>query len=278
MIGKTLTAACAGFLCLTGSGCIVVHTSIWTEGAETLRIAPSGLDALKVKTHNGKISYDGQPGTIGATVEVTKKGGGMTIGQARAALDAIEVYSEEIGESRYKLGWRWRTLKHIGWQGHVSFAITGPTEIDLTAQTHNGRVHVEGVEGETQLLTHNGRVTVDAQRGPLSAETHNGSVNATYTGENIRLLTHNGSIKADLSRCGKIKGSVTTHNGGVDVIVGADTSAELKCSTHRGRVNFEPTITSATATRRRLVGTLGEGGGTLVLSTHNGSIKIRDED
>jgi len=277
-----------GTLSLTATGCVVVlgstgctwgsGSTVWTEKVtEQLSIGANGLNTLEVRTHNGKIDFTGSTGSEVA-VTATKMGGGLTRDAARDALDAIDVYVESVGDGVQRLGWRWKGIKGLTWRARVSFSITGPPSVGLDVETHNGAVGVSGAASDVTIVTHNGRVNVSMRDGKLNAETHNGRITADYEGSELTLFTHNGRIKADLSRCGSVRGDLTTHNGTVELQVGDATSAALRCDTHNGRISTDVPITGGRASRRRLEGNLGKGGETLVVSTHNGSIRIKKSD
>ncbi len=254
----------AAVLPLTGSGCIVVSVGgcsrVWTE-ATTARIPIDtvNLHALEVRTHNGSITYAGQPAEASeAFVAVTRKGGGRTHAAAEEALEAIEVYVERVGAETQRLGWRWKEVKRPGWAAQVSFDIRGPSRVRLDGQTHNGAVNVE------------------SSKGKLYAETHNGRVVASYAGDDVTLTTHNGGVVADLNRCGAMKGEITTHNGSVEVVVGDRTSADLTCRTHNGSIKCDVPLDDGLHSRRKLTGRIGTGEGKLNITTHNGSVRIRE--
>jgi DUF4097 and DUF4098 domain-containing protein YvlB len=125
------------------------------------------------------------------------------------------------------------------------------------------------------VTTHNGSVQAKARGGKLWAETHNGRIEATYAGGDIKLLTHNGRIVASLDGCEKVQGSITTHNGGVDVGLGETTAAELEARTQNGAINCDVPLNAARASHGTFSGTIGQGGGKLDVTTHNGSIRIK---
>jgi len=269
-----------GAVLLFNSGCVVCGwgccgSTVWTDPAtEQLQIDTSGLEALEAQTHNGAIHFVGRPGSD-AVVTVTKKGGGRTHGSAEEALQAIEVYANDEPGGVKRLGWKWRERKHPGWSAAVSFRIEAPGGLSFSAETHNGSVTVSGAESDVVVTTHNGGVNVLARGGKLSAETHNGRIEASYAGRELRLITHNGGVVASLAGCDGITGSIITHNGGVQVEVGGTTSAGLQARTHNGSIHCEVPLNQARFSRQVLTGTLGQGGGTLDVTTHNGTIRIK---
>lgn len=273
----------AGLLALSSAGCIVVGiggwscTTHWTEGVtEELRFDTTDVEGLEVRTHNGKIRFEGEStGNPEAIVTVTKKGGGCTFADAEEALAAIEVYIEDVGERSRRIAWKWNPRKRSGWSARVSFEIHAPGALNFDAKTHNGSITVADARGDVRVVTHNGGVNVTSAGGTLDAETHNGKLAAAYVGDDVTLLTHNGRITADLSGCESVRGTVTTHNGSIEVLLGEKVSAELACRTHNGGISCNVPLEEINISRGRLSGKVGAGEGRLAVTTHNGSVRIK---
>lgn len=294
------------------TGC---HATLWTQRVrETLPLGVEGLEALQVRTHNGAIKFRPlSDGDTNGTVAVSKKTGGFTLASAAAAMDALDVYVEPGDDGTTRIGWRWDTVKRPGWAAKVSFKIEAPRNIGFNARTHNGPIEATGIVGDVRLrthngriiagssveevrfqeqahggatgtaeitgnvrlVTHNGRINVHSTGGTLYARTHNGRIIASYGGDSVQLTTHNGRVSADLAACKTVEGTIHSHNGAIELVLGESTSAELRGRTHNGGIHCEVPISNVHITRRSITGTIGEGGGTLNLTTHNGSIRIK---
>ena len=290
---KKATSTCALFGLMVipffASGCIVVVSTgcdwdgctwgrspaVWTEETVQIPIESAGLTALEVRTHNGEIEFTGKPAGTPASVDVRKKAGGKSMEDAKEALAAIELISQRSTSGEQKLGWRWKGIKRSRWAADVAFTIQAPGNLRFDSETHNGAVTANGVVGDTKVVTQNGKVVVDSRDGKLYAETHNGAIAATYSGPSVTLETHNGEIKADLRQSGRVRGDITTHNGSIELSVGAGTAADLVAETDNGRVSYDAPITVSSAGKSRLEGKLGSGGDRLELTTHNGGINIK---
>lgn len=270
------------------SGCMIVAVDggcrswggplVWTQAVEERSIDATGLTALEVRTHNGSIDFQSQPAGGAASVTVTKKAGGISKADAEEALAAINVFVQPAGNGKTRISWNWSTPKKSRWSGDVSFAILAPGNLHFDAETHNGTVTVAEVSGDVKVVSHNGRLNVRSSNGKLHAETHNGEVDATYAGPKVDLVSHNGAVTADLAECHTVAGTITTHNGEVRVAVGKNTAANLACATHNGRIDCDAPLSEAHKARRSLTGTLGPGGPSLNVATHNGSIRIGTAD
>ncbi|UCE60044.1 MAG: DUF4097 family beta strand repeat protein [Phycisphaerales bacterium] len=266
-------ASLASSGCISGGACW--GPTFWMKQTQELHFDTAGLEALIVRTHNGSVSFDNKLDSEDqATVVAKVKAGGCTHAQAEEAMQALKVYNERSPDGTQRLGWKWSGVRHPGWQGGVAFEIHAPSDLDFDGETHNGRITVNSVDGDVTVVTHNGALEITSRSGELNAATHNGGITADYAGQNIALLTHNGRIEADIVECGAVSGTIETHNGGVRVTVGDSTAAELRCETHNGKITATAPLMVRELSRGSMTGKLGDGGGRLSVSTHNGSIRI----
>jgi len=264
-------------LCLT-SGCVGGWHTVWTQKEDqTVTFDQATLSSLDVVTHNGRIQIEGQPDDTGqAVVVATKKAGAMTLGSAREALEAIEIFVEPRGEGEQVLGWRWRERKHWDWRGRVDFDDQLKSDVDLDIESHNGRLDVAHIAGDVRAVTHNGSINVSAEGDTVFAKTHNGEIQVEAGGAQVTLRTHNGRITADLSRCKSVTGSVVSHNGRIKLTLDPEASVRLRCRTHNGRIRSNLPMTTTEIGRRSLDGTVGAGEGKLAVTTHNGGIALEN--
>lgn len=271
-------------LSLMSSGCIVVIADVdgWDGGGPRVNVTTTeertfetnGVSAVDIETHNGSITFDGQAGGGAGQVTITKKAGGRTQEEADQAMAAIEIVFGQKGDV-FEMGWRWKTPRKRYWNGDVSFAVKGPGQLDLDAETHNGPITVAGAVGAVEIESHNGEIKVNAAGKSLDVEAHNGEINAVYSGPSISMNAHNGQIIADLSGCRDVTGEVSSHNGDVRISVGKDTSTTLAARTSNGGIDCSAPLSDMKSSRRSLDGKLGSGGGKLEVETHNGAIAIK---
>jgi hypothetical protein len=274
-LSSLFSLASTGCICIVGPGWGCGPT-IWTgEKTDELAVSSTDMKAIQVRTHNGWVHVEGQADAGEVAVTVTKKTGGITIGDAEKAMEALEVYAEAAESGKVRVGYRWKGIKSLTWGAKVSFDIQAPAGLAVDVETHNGEVEVAGISNHVDIDTHNGHVNVTSSGGKLHAETHNGRITATYRGSDLKLVSHNGRIIGDLGGCGAVSGTVTTHNGAVEIAVGDNTSADLTCETHNGGITFDAPVTTKKISRRQFVGTLGNGGQPFEVTTHNGSIRVK---
>ena len=139
----------------------------------------------------------------------------------------------------------------------VDFTVQVPAGIGLLAQTVNGSIDGEGLQGD------------------VVGTTVNGSVNLSTTGS-ARATTVNGSINAAMGRAvWPNGGKFTTVNGDVTLRLPAAVNANVRLSTVSGgiRSDFPLTIDSNPGAKRA-DGVLGGGGQRLEVTTVNGGISL----
>lgn len=142
----------------------------------------------------------------------------------------------------------------------VSYEVWVPRKYDLDADTHNGGIRVQGVEGRMELHAVNGGIGLREVAGDVRAETTNGGVSAELSGS-----TWNGR-GLDLR----------TTNGGVTLDIPKGYNAELETGTVNGGMNIDFPITLQGSIGRRITTRLGQGGPRVRAVTTNGGVRIRE--
>ena len=210
---------------------------------------------LLCQTHNGNITVTGESNTnqIGVRAELSVRG--YTQDEADANLHLVEVGREQEG-------------------GTLRLFVEYPS--DLSDRSPSG-TFVLGVPRDIAcgLESHNGRLTLRGTRGNVRLETHNGSIDATVEGAEIATTTHNGNIRLALAGTDPIKAEVHSHNGSIEMSLPENIGTTLDASTHNGKVVGPEGVVAATYGRRSLRGRIGDGTGSLTISTHNGNVHIR---
>lgn len=149
---------------------------------------------------------------------------------------------------------RWNDRNDVS----VAFTLRVPDGVHVELNTVNGGVSADGIAGDVDASTVNGSITARSTRGPVHAKTVNGSIRATMGAlgdEALRYETVNGSITLELPD---------------------NADAELDLSTVNGGVSTDfPVTVQGSISRRRLRGTVGDGGRLLKASTVNGGITLR---
>ncbi|MFN2238045.1 MAG: DUF4097 domain-containing protein [Thermoanaerobaculia bacterium] len=146
-----------------------------------------------------------------------------------------------------------------GGRPSISFEVTMPARMRLTASTVNGRVAVERVLGETALKSVNGRLQVSTPGAEVSASTVNGSIRAEFQNQ---------------FRGGAFK----TINGSIAVEVPHDASLDLDIHQVNGSFHTDLPVVIQTSGRRSTRGSLHGGRYPLEIETVNGSVRLRQAD
>ena len=148
--------------------------------------------------------------------------------------------------------------RHTSWT--VNYEVWVPRRTNLEADTHNGGVSVEGVEGRMELRSVNGGIALRQAAGDIRARTTNGGVTAYLDGQTWR------GAGLDLA----------TRNGGVVLEIPRGYSAELETGTVSGSMTIDFPINVQGDIGRRINTKLGNGGPRVRAITTSGGVKIRE--
>jgi hypothetical protein len=140
----------------------------------------------------------------------------------------------------------------------VTFTVRVPDGVQVNLRTVNGGVTVDEVSGAVDATTVNGSITARSTRGPVTAS------------------TVNGSIEASLGALGNDDLHYKAVNGGITLELPRDANVELDLNTVNGSVSTDfPVTVQGSISRKRLRGTVGDGGRLLKASTVNGGITLK---
>ena len=237
----------AMFLLLSLASCTVFdhHAS----EARPIRVEVPALRALSCVTHNGEISIAaGTADTVEGVATVTAWA--ETDERAKEELADLKVLQEQSGgELRLSL------QVPDGRRGDVSFELRVPPGSELILTSHDGSISTAGVSGV------------------LRAESHNGEVRFEHAKGHVEVVAHNGAITGGLD-AGAVDGSITAHNGAVEVAVDPACSTRVDISTHNGSIELIG-ASDTNLHRGSASGTFGRGEGKLSIASHNGSVSTR---
>ena len=138
----------------------------------------------------------------------------------------------------------------------VQFVVTVPAYANVDANTVNGDVEIKELRGNVEANTVNGDVEAASSGGPVEARTVNGSIIA----------------RGQISSNGL---DYSTVNGSIELVLPANSNADIDLSTVNGRVTSDFPITfSGEINPRRIRAKLGNGGPSLRARTVNGGIRL----
>lgn len=141
----------------------------------------------------------------------------------------------------------------------VSYELRVPRSSDLHLETHNGGITVEDVTGGIRFAALNGGVHLSGVAGDVRGRTTNGSLH----------------IELDGDRWAGTGLDAETVNGGVELTIPRNYSAELVTGTVNGGIDIDFPVTVSGRIGRSLRTTLGDGGPTIRAVSTNGGIRIR---
>jgi hypothetical protein len=140
----------------------------------------------------------------------------------------------------------------------VDFTVRVPAGVGFIGRTVNGDVEALGLESDVKVRTVNGGIDISTT-GLAEASTVNGSITASMEKADWR-----GTLE------------FTTVNGNVTLELPDDVNSEVSVSTVNGRISSDfPLTVKGRFSPRRLKGTIGSGGRTLVVKTVNGNVQLR---
>ena len=147
--------------------------------------------------------------------------------------------------------------RRYGWA--VSFDVTVPRNQSVSAETHNGGVYLEGLNGTVEAHAVNGPVTIREMAGDVTGRTTNGPINAELTGTSWQ------GRGLDLQ----------TTNGPVSIRIPENYNAHLETGTVNGPMRIDFPVTVQGRITKRFSVDIGKGGPTVRAVTTNGPVVIR---
>ncbi len=141
----------------------------------------------------------------------------------------------------------------------VSYELNVPQASRLTLRTLNGGISVHDLHGTVTFRATNGGVRLENVGGEFRGETSNGGVNVDLNGD----------------RWDGTGLDVETHNGGVNLTIPSNYSAELETGTTNGRLRVDFPITVQGLLNKQIHTTIGGGGPRIRAITTNGGVVIR---
>ncbi len=160
--------------------------------------------------------------------------------------------------------------------GNGEVRVTGGGQ-EVIARSGNGGINVSGAAGSVSASSGNGKVTVDGVGGPVDVSSGNGDIRISTVLGPVSANSGNGTIDVSMERLtGAPDMRFTTGNGRIILRVPEDFGAELESNTGNGQVTLDfPILMQGRINPSRVRGTIGDGGGRLVMSSGNGNLEIR---
>ncbi len=212
---------------------------------------------FEIHNTNGRIRVEPSDG---ATIEVvaTRIVRAPSEAQAKNALADLKI-EEQVSTSRIVLD----TTDSLGFafflnrSKRVDFVARVPRTVNVSLDSTNGDIEVQGLGGTFRGETTNGRVEASGLEGAAVVE------------------TTNGDVRLDFARLADGGIQTSTTNGSIRILLPRDAKANLSARLTNGSISTSDfTLTTTEQSRRRLAATLNGGGPAVRLETTNGSIHI----
>jgi hypothetical protein len=146
------------------------------------------------------------------------------------------------------------------------------------AHTGSGSVEASNLNvTEMEINTGSGGVTVHTAEAPATrVVTGSGGIRVNRLGaRNFDLHTGSGSVRIALTSDVQV-GRIETGSGGIDVALPQDAGAEIVIDTGSGGIDVDvPRLSISESRRSYLRGSIGDGNGTLRVSTGSGGVSFR---
>ncbi|MGA8037819.1 MAG: DUF4097 family beta strand repeat-containing protein [Candidatus Acidiferrales bacterium] len=183
------------------------------------------------------------------------------------------------------------------WGGHRSLKVDlkVPRDLDMNISTSDGNVTAQNVYGNLQFQSGDGNVEATAVRGTVRMHTGDGNMTGTgfdgsleaSTGDgNVKiegrfdtldLKSGDGNIDAQANPGSKVASNWNLHSGDghITLRLPGDLNANLDAHTGDGSISLDvPISVSGNLSHSSVKGKMNAGGGTLALSTGDGSIHV----
>jgi hypothetical protein len=232
----------------------------------TIKISQGSGSRVEVRAE--KVIRRGDAEDVGFVVR--RGSGGLTVCAVYDDEDECDEDGDYHGRNR-SIGW-WR--EH---QIRIDFTVRIPAGIRVKAGSGNGEVSISGAGPEVVAASGNGRVTVEGAHGPVDASSGNGDIRVTTSAGPVTASSGNGDIDVAMDELeGSSSMEFSTGNGSITVAVPEGFGAELQSSTGNGRVSVDfPLKVRGRINHSRVRGTIGDGGGRLVMRSGNGNLEVR---
>jgi DUF4097 and DUF4098 domain-containing protein YvlB len=147
------------------------------------------------------------------------------------------------------------------------------------AQSSNGSVRVDDVVGDVEVTTANAKVVCETTVGALVARSSNGKIQIGHHRGSLDASTSNGLIYAHLHEIAKDGVTLATSNGRIVLELPGEPDADVDVRVDNGVIRSDFALSgdgSDEAPGSRVRARLGRGGAPIRLRTSNGTISIRE--
>ncbi len=268
------TLAFVGLLAAGSTGCVEISAGeIGAIDTVEKRFNVSGTPQVTLGTFDGRVEVTtwNRPEVL-VVIEkhaVDKEEADRMVVTADQNGDAVKV------EVTQQDGW---SHMHFGPRG-AYLRVTVPEKAQIAARTGDGRITIDGVDGDLSVHTGDGAIRLQRVNGAVDAKSGDGSIEVDGTIKKLDVRSGDGRVRVRAQGNGPSSDwSVSTGDGAIVLEVPDGFGAELDASTGDGRVRVSDVAFSGSdhdRHSRSAQGRLGQGGPRITLRSGDGPINIR---
>lgn len=268
------TLALTGLIAAVSTGCVdIAAGEIGAVETVEKRFTVSGAPQVTLGTFDGRIEV-----TTWNRPEVVVVIEKHALDQEEA--DRMVVSTDQNGDAvkvevRQKDGW---SHMHFGPRG-AFLRVTVPEKAQIDAQTGDGRITVDGVDGDLRAHTGDGSIHLTRVNGAVDAKSGDGSIEVDGTIRKLDVRSGDGRVRVRAQGASPAADwSMSTGDGSVVLEVPDGFGAELDASTGDGRVRVSDVAFTGDNDgrhRQRAQGRIGQGGPRITIRSGDGSISVR---
>jgi hypothetical protein len=234
----------------------VANTNFTATKDFSFDVDATNLSRLRLEAIDGDIIVTGTTGSNSVIITGERQVGSESVDDAEAHLDELEVSVSDLGEEIVV-----RTTQPTETHGRsyiVDYNIRLPRGMEVLCTGVSGTASIDSISNSVSADMVNGQLSLEDIFGSTSVDLTNGQINATIT------LPLDGTI------------DMTMVNGNIQLGIPLSTSAAFSASLVSGIISISPDLDlqDMNQTANSLTGTLGDGRGTITLSTTNGNIEV----
>jgi DUF4097 and DUF4098 domain-containing protein YvlB len=252
---------------------IVNNNTMRVTSNETKTFSVSGTPRVTLQTFDGPISvrtWDKQEVTVNALKragdEHQKQGIRVNMSQSGADISVVADFDKAYAQ-RIMPG-----VSNIS--ANVSLEVYVPRNTTLRAVSGDGRILIEGVNGELDLRTGDGSIEVQNARGHLNATTGDGRIRIINYDGQVETRTGDGSISLS-GRFDQL--SARTGDGSISLALPTNARATIETDSE-SVINDVGAVEEDTSSKRLHRWRVGGGGTVFRLHTGDGRIVLRRAD
>jgi DUF4097 and DUF4098 domain-containing protein YvlB len=276
------------------TGCFIPHNDDVVV-RDTRQFSVTGEPDILLETFDGSLRIESWDRNE-VFVEIEKRGAStedIERLEVRATQDGNRIRVEALPAAAGTV------VTFTGQAPSVSFVMSVPRKVRLRAETGDGSVQVDDLEGEVTIGSGDGSITAQSLRGQLKmssgdgsirivdadgliqVDTADGSVHVDGRLQSVRVSTGDGSVRVE-ARDGSAVASdwdITTGDGTIVLRLPRDLDAEVDAESADGRVEADGTFTTVRRSDEGgwLRGRLGRGGRAIRLRSGDGAVRLITE-